>query len=114
MRDLEDILSEAPLTTPSPRLRARLEAAFARADQRASRWFRFPIPLWACGLAAIACGALGFWGRTAFTSPPPQIVYILPAEGELRRMLTGEAERHPEDDARNWRVTVTTLPKKKL
>jgi hypothetical protein len=114
MRDVEDILKETPLAEASPRLRARLEETFARADARAASWFRFPVPLWACGLAAIACGALGFWGRAAFTPPPPQIVYILPAEGELRRMLRGEEEERPKDDPRNWRVTVTTLPKEKL
>ncbi len=108
MRDIESLLREASLTAPSPRLRARVGEALAHAEERSARWFRFPVPLWACGLAAIACGALGFWAHTALTPPPPQIVYILPAEGELHRLLNGETEAQREDDARRWRVTVTT------
>jgi hypothetical protein len=114
MRQIEDILSEAPLVPPSPRLRERMEEAFQGADMPAPRWFRWPVPLWACVLVAIAFGALGFLGRAAFTPPPPQVVYILPAEGELRRMLLGESERRPKDEWQNWRVTVKTVPKNEL
>jgi hypothetical protein len=114
MREVEDVLREAPLSAPPPRLRARVDDALARAEARGARWFRLPVPLWACAAAAIVCGALGALGHSAFTPPPPQVVYILPAEGELRRLLTGEADRRPEDELKAWRVTVTTPTKKRL
>ncbi len=114
MREVEDILREAPLRAPSARLRVRVEAALARADARGARWFRLPVPLWACGVAAIGCGVLGALGHAAFSPPPPQVVYVLPAEGELRRLLTGEADKRSEDEPRAWRVTVTTPSKTRL
>jgi hypothetical protein len=114
MREIEDILREAPLRAPSAQLRVRVEAAMARADARGARWFRLPVPLWVCGLAAIGCGVLGALGHAAFAPSPAQVVYVLPAEGELRRLLTGEADKRSEDEPRAWRVTVAAPSKSEL
>jgi len=110
MREVEKTLAEAPLQAPSARLQDRLEEAFARAERRPFRWFQVPVPLWLCGVVAVACGAFAYWVRAATAPPPPRVVYILPVEGELRRMLTGEEVQPQPSEAGEWRVTVTTLP----
>jgi hypothetical protein len=111
-RNLEDLLREAPLTPPSPQLTERIDQAFTRAEDRSPRWFAAPIPLWACVAAAVTSAALGYLAHGKASSPAT--VYVLPAEGELRRVLNGETQRPPEDFYRGLQVSVTTSPGKKL
>ena len=111
-RSVEDLLREAPLTTPSRSLEERVDEAFSRAESRGPRWYAAPIPLWAGVTAALACASLGYLAHTR--TSPPAIVYVLPAEGELRRVLNGDAQRPPDDFYRGLRVSVTRGPGRKL
>ena len=97
MRRLEDLLNAAPLRAPSRQLAERVDVAFARTKPSAAPFLRVAVPLWACAIVALGCGFLGYVGRGASQPVRSQVVYVLPAEGELRRFLAGEPERRPED-----------------
>jgi hypothetical protein len=114
MWKIEDILNEAPLQEPSDGLKDRVAHAFRAAKARGRPWFRTPVPLWASAAAALACLGLGYLARAAWTPPPPRAVYVIPAEGALRRFLMGEPEVEGERAPRRTEVTVTTRDGKKL
>jgi hypothetical protein len=111
-RSVEDLLREALLTAPSRSLAERIEEAFSRAARRGPRWYAAPIPLWVCVTAALVCASLGYLAHDK--TSPPAVVYVLPVEGELRRVLNGEAQRPPDDFYRGLRVSVKTEPGRKL
>ena len=111
-RSVEDLLREAPLTAPSRLLTERIEGAFSRAESKGPPWYAAPIPLWAGVAAALVCASLGYLAHGK--ASPPAVVYVLPAEGELRRVLNGDAQRPPDDFYRGLRVSVTTRPGRKL
>lgn len=111
-RSVEDLLREAPLTAPSRSLAARVDEALARAEGGSPRWYAAPVPLWAGVAAALVCASLGYVAHGK--ARPPAVVYVLPAEGELRRVLNGDAQRPPDDFYRGLRVSVTTRPGRKL
>ncbi len=114
MRTLQDALREAPLRAPSSRLAERVADALMRAEPTAVPLLRIPVPLWACAAAALACGVLGYAGHGLLRPARPQIVYVLPAEGGLRRFLTGEAEERPQGSSERLRVRVTGSADQKL
>lgn len=105
--DLERLLSDAPLRAPSRHLAERIDAAFQQTRSCRVPWYRSRVPLWAAIAAAFACGSLGYAVRR---TPPPQTVYVLPAEGELRRVLLGEAGQRPEDPLAGLQIQVVALP----
>ncbi len=102
MGKLRDVLQAAPLRVPSADLSGRVARALDEAEARAAArpWFRLQVPLWACVAAAIVSGLLGYLGRADLSPSRPQVVYVVPAEGELRRILMGEAEPRPEPPLR--------------
>jgi hypothetical protein len=102
MGKLRDVLQGAPLRMPSAELSQRVTHALDEAEARgaARPWFRQQVPLWACAVLAIVSGLLGYLGRAGSVPTRPQVVYVVPAEGELRRILMGEASPRPEPPLR--------------
>jgi hypothetical protein len=105
-RDIEQLLREAPLKSPSTRLTDRVDAAFECAGTVERRWYARPVPLWACALFVAVAGALGY--QAPREPVPPRVVYVMPVNPELARVLTGAAAPRQDDSLRRVRVSVTT------
>jgi len=105
-RDIEQLLREAPLSSPSARLADRVEAAFEGAAAGEQRWYARPVPLWACALCALLAAVAGYQTRRA--PAPPRVVYVMPVSLELAQVLTGAAVPAQDDFLRRARVSVKT------
>jgi hypothetical protein len=113
MGKLKTLLRGAPLRVPSPALARRVAVAFDEAEARASGapLWRLLVPLWTCVAVGLVCGLTGFLVSRSLTKRPPAVVYIVPAEGELRRILMGEAEPRPPEPPR---IEVRLIKKEEL
>jgi hypothetical protein len=105
-RDVEELLLSAPLRSPSEQLARRVALALNETEATGGCWYTRAVPLWACVAAALACAVVGYAARG--TSKPPAVVYVLPADGALGRVLSGEADQQPEDFLRGLKVEVVS------
>jgi hypothetical protein len=105
-RDIEQLLRESPLKSPSTRLTDRVDAAFEGARALERRWYARPVPLWACALLVAAAAAIGYEARRE--PAPPRVVYVMPVSPELAQVLTGAASPRQDDFLRRARVSVKT------
>lgn len=101
MKDMEDLLKNAPLSGPPPSLDQRVEAAVSEAEQRHARRRPAGVPLWAFVTGCLICTLIGFLIHPLAkqSQPPPAegagvVMYIVePANSSLRILGTKTDEK---------------------
>ncbi len=100
MKDMEDLLKNAPLSEPPGPLDQRVEAAVREAEHRYARRRPAGVPLWAFAAGCLACTLIGFLIHPLVEQAPPApaegagvVMYIVePASSSLRILGTRQDE----------------------